>query len=99
MRRWAAAFGLPNQARPDSQGICFLGKVRFGDFVRRHLGTWPGAFLEAETGALVGYHEGFWFYTQGQRKGIHLSGGPWCGLPLCGHSACRQRLLGAALCT
>ena len=77
VRRWAAELGLPNQARPDSQGICFLGKVRFADFLRRHLGTWPGAFLEAESGEVVGYHEGFWFYTLGQRKGIHLSGGPW----------------------
>jgi tRNA U34 2-thiouridine synthase MnmA/TrmU len=78
VRQWATALGLPNQARPDSQGICFLGKVRFADFLARHLGTWPGAFLEAESGRVLGYHQGFWFYTQGQRKGVHLSGGPWC---------------------
>ena len=28
VRRLAAQAGLPNQARPDSQGICFLGKAR-----------------------------------------------------------------------
>ena len=77
VRRWAAALQLPNQARRDSQGICFLGKVRFSEFVREHLGSWPGAIIEEETGELLGHHEGFWFYTLGQRKGIHLSGGPW----------------------
>ncbi len=77
VRQLAVAAALPNQARRDSQGICFLGKVRFSEFVREHLGTWHGAFLEEETNEIVGYHEGFWFYTLGQRKGIPLSGGPW----------------------
>ncbi len=77
VRQLAAAAALPNQARRDSQGICFLGKVRFSEFIREHLGTWHGAFLEEETNEIVGYHEGFWFYTLGQRKGIPLSGGPW----------------------
>ena len=78
MRQLAAAAALPNQARRDSQGICFLGKVRFSEFIREHLGTWRGALLEEETGQIVGYHEGFWFYTLGQRRGIPLHGGPWC---------------------
>ena len=77
VRQWAAQLQLPNQARRDSQGICFLGKVRFSEFVREHLGTWPGPIVEEETGDIVGHHDGFWFYTLGQRKGIFLSGGPW----------------------
>ena len=78
MRQLAAAAALPNQARRDSQGICFLGKVRFSEFIREHLGTWRGALLEEESGRIVGYHQGFWFYTLGQRRGIPLHGGPWC---------------------
>ena len=77
VRRLAAAAKLPNQARRDSQGICFLGKVKFDQFVNEHLGTWPGPLVEEETGDVVGFHDGFWFYTPGQRKGILLSGGPW----------------------
>lgn len=77
VRQWAAKLQLPNQARRDSQGICFLGKVRFSEFVREHLGTWPGPIVEEETDDVVGHHDGFWFYTLGQRKGIYLSGGPW----------------------
>ena len=73
----AAAASLPNQDRKDSQGICFLGKVKFGEFIETHLGSWPGPLIEEETDHVVGYHRGFWFHTIGQRKGIHLSGGPW----------------------
>lgn len=77
MRELAAAAQLPNKERPDSQGICFLGHVRFSEFVKRHLGTWPGLLIEEDNNEIVGMHEGMWFYTPGQRKGIMLSGGPW----------------------
>ncbi|KAI7843379.1 hypothetical protein COHA_002977 [Chlorella ohadii] len=77
VRALAEAADLPNKARKDSQGICFLGKVKFSEFVREHLGEWPGPIVEEETEEVVGYHRGFWFHTVGQRKGIPLSGGPW----------------------
>ncbi len=77
VRALAQEFNLPNQARRDSQGICFLGKIKFSDFVRHHLGDRPGDLIEHESGLIVGQHQGFWYYTIGQRKGIGLSGGPW----------------------
>lgn len=52
--------------------------MRFGEFLREHLGTWPGALVDAEGGAVLGLHDGFWFFTPGQRRGIGLPGGPWC---------------------
>ena len=98
----AGAFGLPNAARKDSQGLCFLGRVPFAEFVASHLGTWPGPLLDADSVAeeqgggkgggdgdgtpsssstpaprILGYHQGAWFYTPGQRRGIGLAGGPW----------------------
>lgn len=63
--------------RRDSQGICFLGKVSYNDFVRRYLGERPGPIVEWETGRIIGRHRGYWFHTIGQRKGLGLSGGPW----------------------
>ena len=33
--------------------------------------------VEYETGMRVGQHNGFWYYTIGQRHGIGLAGGPW----------------------
>ena len=68
---------MPNAFRRDSQGICFLGKINYNDFIRRHLGERPGAIVELETGRKLGEHRGFWFHTIGQRKGLGLSGGPW----------------------
>lgn len=77
VRQLARAGRLPPAQRKDSQGICFLGKVRFSDFVERHLGSCTGSLVEWDTGRRVGSHAGVWFYTLGQRKGIQLSGGPW----------------------
>lgn len=68
---------LPNATRKDSQGICFLGKIDYRDFLERQLGTKTGAVIEIETGRKIGEHKGFWFYTIGQRKGLGLGGGPW----------------------
>ncbi len=77
VRRIAAEAHLPNAFRHDSQGICFLGKINYNDFIRRHLGERPGAIVEIETGRKLGEHRGYWFHTIGQRKGLGLSGGPW----------------------
>ena len=77
VRRIASEAGLPNASRKDSQGICFLGKINYNDFIRRHLGERPGPIVEIETGRKLGEHRGFWFHTIGQRKGLGLSGGPW----------------------
>ncbi len=77
VRQLAEKFDLINKDRKDSQGICFLGKFKFADFLRAHLGDRPGDLIEFETGNVVGCHQGFWYYTIGQRQGIGLSGGPW----------------------
>ncbi len=68
---------LPSAKRKDSQGICFLGKINYNDFIKRYLGEKQGDIVELETGKVLGKHKGFWFHTIGQRKGLGLSGGPW----------------------
>ena len=68
---------LVNAKRKDSQGICFLGKINYNDYLRRYLGELPGDVVELETGKLIGKHKGHWFHTIGQRKGMGLGGGPW----------------------
>lgn len=77
VRRIATETRMPNAFRKDSQGICFLGKINYNDFIRRHLGERKGPIIEIETGRKIGEHKGFWFHTIGQRKGLGLSGGPW----------------------
>lgn len=77
VRALARHYNLVTMDRKDSQGICFLGKLKFKDFIRHYLGTKQGVLREYETGADLGVHDGFWFYTIGQRQGIGLGGGPW----------------------
>lgn len=77
VRELAVDMNLPSAHRPDSQGICFLGKINYNDFIRYHIGERPGHILELETGKILGEHKGLWFHTIGQRRGLGLSGGPW----------------------
>lgn len=77
VRERALKASLPNATRKDSQGICFLGKINYNDFIERHLGTRPGPVIDIATGQKIGSHKGYWFHTIGQRKGLGLSGGPW----------------------
>ena len=82
VRRIAAGIGLPNAAKKDSTGICFIGERPFREFLGRYLPTRPGPILD-DRGVQVGEHIGLAFYTLGQRKGIGIggprdsSGEPW----------------------
>jgi len=77
VRAEAHRMELPNSDRPDSQGICFLGRVPYDAFVEHHLGENPGVIRNLTTGVELGTHRGVWFHTIGQRHGLGLSGGPW----------------------
>ncbi len=77
VREIAKEVNLPNASRKDSQGICFLGKINYNDFIARHLGVKEGPIIDIATGKKIGVHNGYWFYTIGQRKGLGMSGGPW----------------------
>lgn len=77
VRELAEKYDLPNKTRKDSQGICFLGKFKYNDFLKHYLGEKKGDLVEFETNKKLGEHHGFWYFTIGQRSGIMLSGGPW----------------------
>jgi tRNA-uridine 2-sulfurtransferase len=73
VRKIAREIGLPNAAKRDSTGICFIGERPFRAFLNRYLPTTPGPILNA-AGEEVGRHVGLAFYTIGQRKGIGIGG-------------------------
>jgi len=73
VRRLAQEAGLPNHAKKDSTGICFIGERPFREFLNRYLPKAPGPIKTPE-GRLVGEHIGLAFYTIGQRKGIGIGG-------------------------
>ena len=73
VRKIAEDAGLPNHAKKDSTGICFIGERPFRDFLNRYLPRAPGAMKTPE-GRVVGEHIGLAYYTIGQRKGIGIGG-------------------------
>ena len=73
VRQLALEAGLPNHAKKDSTGICFIGERPFREFLNRYLPRAPGKIVD-EKGKTVGEHIGLAFYTIGQRKGIGLGG-------------------------
>jgi tRNA-uridine 2-sulfurtransferase len=73
VRDIAKKIGLPNAAKKDSTGICFIGERPFREFLNRYLAQKPGNILD-DTGRVIGQHVGLSFYTLGQRKGIGLGG-------------------------
>lgn len=71
VRRLAHEAGLATSAKPDSQGICFLGRVRMDAFLAAHVPDAPGAIVTAD-GRVLGRHRGLHFFTLGQRRGIGI---------------------------
>ncbi len=76
VRAMARRARLPNAYRPDSQGICFVGKVNLKDWLAQKIKPKTGKIVDTK-GRLLGKHTGVWYYTIGQRQGLDLSGGPW----------------------
>lgn len=76
-RELATQFGIPQAAKKDSQGICFLGSISVDDFLRSEIGATPGPAV-TEQGDLVGTHEGAVLATLGERVSIAgTAPGPW----------------------
>lgn len=73
VRRIAEQAGLPNHAKKDSTGICFIGERPFREFLERYLPKQPGPMLTSD-GKLIGEHQGLMYYTIGQRQGLGIGG-------------------------
>jgi tRNA-specific 2-thiouridylase len=74
VRRLAKKMKLPVAEKPDSQGICFIGKINFGEFLSKKLKPKPGNIVTPE-GVVIGQHQGLHNYTIGQRHQIKVADG------------------------
>lgn len=75
VKKLAEKYGLHNAYKKESMGVCFVGEVGMKDFLRQYFEETPGPIKDAETGEILGYHEGAIFYTIGQRHGLEIGGG------------------------
>jgi len=73
VRRIATEQRLPTAAKKDSTGICFIGERDFREFLGRYLPARPGEIRDP-AGNRVGEHQGVFYYTLGQREGLHIGG-------------------------
>jgi tRNA-specific 2-thiouridylase len=73
VRKIANDFGLPNYARRDSTGICFIGERPFKEFLQGYIPEQPGN-IETPEGKVIGRHDGLMFHTLGQRQGLAIGG-------------------------
>mgnify|MGYP003967799069 CR=1 FL=1 len=77
VRELARQAKLPNAERKDSQGICFVGKVDLKTWLQQKIKPKTGNIVDTD-GNKLGEHQGVWYYTIGQRKGLNIGGsGPW----------------------
>jgi len=77
VRELAKKFKLPNAAKKDSQGICFIGKINVTEFLKAHIKAQVGEIVTT-SGQVLGSHDGLPYYTIGQREGMRLGGqGPY----------------------
>lgn len=77
LRILAKKINLPNAERKDSQGICFIGKIDLKTFLSQKIKPKAGDIMDTN-GNKLGTHQGVWYYTIGQRKGLSIGGsGPW----------------------
>ena len=74
VRELAVSAGLPTAKRPESMGLCFVGKVPLKDFLAEFTQLTPGDIL-TEGGDVIGQHDGALLYTIGQRHGLGVGGG------------------------
>ncbi|KKP70150.1 tRNA 2-thiouridine(34) synthase MnmA [candidate division CPR3 bacterium GWF2_35_18] len=78
VRKIAKEANLATHSRPDSQGLCFLGKVNFKQFLEKYVGIKNGDIIDLDSKQVIGNHQGHWFFTLGQREGLKIGG---AGLP------------------
>jgi len=57
VRRIAAEIGLPNAAKKDSQGLCFIGKVKLPHFLQQQLAPKKGPVIEVMSNDPVFIHK------------------------------------------
>ncbi len=81
VRKLAKKYELPTAAKPDSQGICFLGDVSIEQFIESVVSQKQGSVLSTD-GQVIGTHTGALLYTIGERHGFTIADPHYMKTPL-----------------
>lgn len=73
VRKIASDNNIPTATKKDSTGVCFIGERNFKKFLSEYVPMKPGKIMSL-SGQVLGEHEGVFFYTIGQRKGMGIGG-------------------------
>ena len=74
VRRIATELGLNVANKKDSTGVCFIGERNFREFLRNYIPMKEGSIVDIDTGKVIGKHNGVFYYTIGQHKGLGIGG-------------------------
>jgi tRNA-specific 2-thiouridylase len=74
VRKIAKKLGFEIAEKKDSTGVCFIGERHFKDFLQNYIPSQPGDIIDLQTHKIVGHHQGVFYYTIGQRKGLGIGG-------------------------
>ena len=74
VRKMANELKLNIANKKDSTGICFIGERNFKEFLKNYIPAHEGNIVDIETNKIVGKHQGVYYYTIGQRKGLNIGG-------------------------
>lgn len=72
VRALAKKIQLPNAQRKDSQWLCFIGNIPMKEFLKKKLPIKKGDIVLVD-GSKVGEHEGAYFFTIGQSRGLDIN--------------------------
>ncbi|WP_406617655.1 tRNA 2-thiouridine(34) synthase MnmA [Mycoplasmopsis lipophila] len=91
VRNIAKKLNLETANKKDSTGICFIGERNFTEFLKNYIPMQEGNIVSIIDKTVLGKHQGCFYYTIGQRKGLNLGG---MNEPhyVCGHNV-KQNIL------
>lgn len=74
VRKIAESLTLDVASKSDSTGICFIGERHFRDFLKNYIPMQEGPIVDLMTNEVIGRHQGVFYYTIGQRRGLGIGG-------------------------
>ena len=69
----AKSFDIKLFEKKESMGICFIGKKNYTNLISKYITNIPGKIVDDDN-KVLGKHNGLFYYTIGQRKGIGIGG-------------------------